>query len=179
RALSAGWLVAAIVNSIWILYFTSSPSSPLRHVLDVELQSAPKKQPPPQPQYIQSIPSVPTNVDAFTYPHANVSDHSRTQRTSTIPDGRTGTGSAAMTDTRVVSGAPTDTHVTSEPSIAAGSARGQGSAQPPDVTAAAAPELSAAGGPSAEDGAPAGGPVAPEKKERTFPYRAEALYCCA
>ncbi|KAG6845058.1 hypothetical protein H0H87_001120 [Tephrocybe sp. NHM501043] len=165
KALSAGWLIAATINSIWVIYFTSSPFSSIGRTLNFEHAPLRKTQdqhtqPPPQ-----SIPSVPTNIDAFAtaYPPTNHSDRSRTatQRTSTVPDGAR-TGSAAMTDTRVVSGALTDTHATTEPSTIAGSA---------PEPAQGLPAVADAG----EETRPSG-PAAPAKEDRTYPYRAEALY---
>ncbi|KAF8074093.1 hypothetical protein FPV67DRAFT_1480718 [Lyophyllum atratum] len=156
KALSAGWLITAIVDIIWVVYFTSEEGSPaamfFRRIGG--LDTTPRQQAPPH-----SIPSVPTNIDAFTYPpsaspaapagYRAASEASNTQRESTAvsADGAARTHSGAMTDTRVVSSSGT---APTEPAIA----------EPPQgpVTPTAA------------------GPAAPGKEERTYPFKAEAMY---
>ncbi|KAG6906916.1 hypothetical protein DXG01_011375 [Tephrocybe rancida] len=163
QALCAGWLITAIIDSIWVLYFTSAPPSPIHRVLAFELQPRNTKQTSPQQQdqeQPRSIPSVPTNIQAFAYPQPQ---QSPSTQQSTVPDGRT--VSAAMTDTRVVSGALTDNTNTNVHSEANNSA----------VAASAPNSPVTPGGVASAEGAQ-GGPVAPEKEERAFLYRAEALY---
>ncbi|KAG6823925.1 hypothetical protein H0H92_008592, partial [Tricholoma furcatifolium] len=184
RALSAGWLLAAIIDTIWIVYFTSSPYSPIGRTLTFELvQRSTKPQQDPEPP--QAIPSVPTNIDAFAYPLTNLSNQSQThsqsrvpvgtvgtRTASTIPDGEGGarTGSAAMTDTRVISAAITDTQT--EPST-----RGGGGPGPAREHEASSPLPQRS--PTTAEGeysAHAPAPVAPAKDEKSFLFKAEALY---
>jgi len=151
KALSAGWLITAIVDIIWIVYFTSAENSPVamffRRIGGLGVM--PQQQAPPY-----SIQSVPTNIDAFNYPptpaagaensHAHMSETSKTQRESSAPsaNGAPRTNSAAMTDTRAV---PSLDTVPTEP----------GADEPvPPVPV----------------------PAAPRKDERNYPFRAEALY---
>ncbi|GLB38774.1 putative src homology 3 domains containing protein [Lyophyllum shimeji] len=155
KALSAGWFITAIVDILWVVYLTSPENSPaatfFRRIGGLDVPAQHQQAPP------HSIPSVPTNIDAFTYPpppasasaagaansHAHMSEASKTQRESTAPsaDGAARTNSAAMTDTRVVSSAGT---VPTEPG---------------DVEAVIGT-----------------GAAGPGREERTYPFKAEALY---
>ncbi|KAG5644318.1 hypothetical protein DXG03_008676 [Asterophora parasitica] len=155
KALAAGWLITAIINILWVLYLTTVEISPLGATL--EPTNSEKAQAPPH-----SIPSVPTNIDAFVSPTAplSVADASRTtQRESTATaavDGHardTRTLSGAITDTRAVSTAGTNPTEPGEPQ--------------PLAPIAQQPQPAAAG------------PSAPGKEEKPYPFKAEALYTCA
>ncbi|KAF5377950.1 hypothetical protein D9615_006765 [Tricholomella constricta] len=159
KALSAGWFIAAIVDILWVLYFTAEATSPLGRAFSslggFEPALHRQKEPP------RSIPSVPTNIDAFTYPPQpsgsvirSDADASRTQRESSAVSADGGAGSHG----RTLSGALTDTRVVST----AGTA----------PTEPAEPQPQQGNEPAAQGS----GPAAPGKEEKSYDFRAEALY---
>ncbi|KAG6901139.1 hypothetical protein C0995_016581 [Termitomyces sp. Mi166 len=230
KALSAGWLVLAIIDSLWAIYLTLAPNHdhPVSRALEynvapVQFRLRPTQKPQQQQgeeeadEEPRSIPSVRTNIDAFPSPRTITSVSGHHSHNSNVPvpsrphtaygrtsnGGRTTTVSAAMSDPRA--SARTDTHAASEPS---NSIRTASMKEPVSVPASPVDNaVGGAGGPAGDAGGagvPAGPDPAvgagagagaseppgtgrtasdddklhnmPEKKQRTFAWRAEALY---
>ncbi|KAG6898552.1 hypothetical protein C0993_006044, partial [Termitomyces sp. T159_Od127] len=89
KALSAGWLILAVLNSLWVIYFTTAPAHPAAYTLPplglrlVPNRRAPPKDPVDHPDQARSIPSLQTNIDTFPSPHVL-----RSSGTATISDSR-------------------------------------------------------------------------------------------
>lgn len=61
KAVGAGWLLTAIVNLIWIIYFTSPPESPFLRVADIINAPGPSR----PPTMIHTVEKIGRSQDAF------------------------------------------------------------------------------------------------------------------
>lgn len=160
KAVAAGWLVTAIVDILWVIYFSAEENSSVFRFFttiggfDTTTSSSPAQGPgvPPRPPSGSMRNSTPGNAASFHYPPQiagrPVSDGSKTQ-----------TGSAVDGGARTTSGVPNDGRVVSGVSSVGNTLDGG------DVRAPVA-------------SMPGQGPPARSDHEGEYLYRAEALFDC-
>ncbi|RDB14643.1 High osmolarity signaling protein SHO1 [Hypsizygus marmoreus] len=129
KALAAGWLITAIVDILWVLYFTVDSNSFIRRIFDTIGGSRTSGS---AGRNTSSIPSVRTNVDGFSYPPAPAGGPRSPNGTESKP--RESTPVALSADgTRATSGGTTDGRVTS--GVPSGGVSGENAAPvPPGAT---------------------------------------------